>query len=85
MLIDCKDKVLIDYIDSKLDSLGIVYCKRYHSKYNESLILDYKPSNTAGFQVSYGVDRFKALAYINKITKDFLCSGRSKPLLYRER
>lgn len=74
MLIDCKDKVLIDYIDNKLDRLGNVYCKRYHSKYNELLILDYKPSDTAGFEVSYGVNNFKVLHYINKIAKNFIAN-----------
>lgn len=74
MLIDCTDKVLIDYIDNKLDSLDIVYSKRYHSQYNEDVILDYKPTDTAGFQVEYRVDEFKALHYINKLAKDFIAN-----------
>lgn len=58
--------------DNELDSLGITYRKIYYSQYDEFLILNYKPKDISGFQVSYRVDRFKTLAYINKIAKEFI-------------
>lgn len=72
MLIDCMDKVLIDYIDSKLDSLGIVYDKLWICKFDETITYNQDPLKDSHFNISYGFNSFKELHYMNKLAKEFI-------------
>lgn len=72
MLIDCKDRILINYIENELKSLNIEYKKQWKSKYNIDFILDYGPLFTNGFYIMYDCKHFKELHYINKITKELI-------------
>ena len=70
-IIDATDTNLIDYIDNKLDELGIPYSKYWKSKYNDYQY-DYEPFILCGFIVIYEFDSFKAMRYKDKIAKDFI-------------
>ena len=72
MLIDCKDEVLIDFLDNRLNGIGIKYTKQWKSKYDIDFILDYEPLYTDGFYIMYDSRGFKELHYINKIAKEFI-------------
>lgn len=71
MLIDATDKILIDYIDTELDKLGIEYGKVWRSKYSE-FKLDYEPFMNDGFIVIYKFDSPKAMEYKDKLVEEFI-------------
>lgn len=70
-IIDATDKNLIDYIENKLDDIGIPYTKFWQSNYN-SYRTDHEPFILDGFIVIYKFDNFKAMRYKDKIAKDFI-------------
>ena len=71
MLIDATDKILIDYIDTELDKLGIEYSKVWQSKYN-SYHTDFEPFMNDGFIVIYKFDNLKVAKYKNKLVNEFV-------------
>lgn len=69
--INATDKILIEYIDTELDKLGIEYSKEWQSKYSD-YHCDFEPFMNDGFIVIYKFDNFKAMRYKDKLANDFI-------------
>lgn len=69
-IIEATDKILIDYIDTELDKLGIKYSKLWQSKYN-TYHFDFEPFMNDGFIVMYKFDNPKAMRYKDKLVNEF--------------
>lgn len=69
--IDATDKILIDYIDTELDKIGLEYSKIWKSKYSE-YECDFEPIMNDGFIVIYKFDNFKAMRYKDKLANEFI-------------
>lgn len=70
-IIDATDKILIDYIDTELDKMGIEYSKVWQNKYDGHILLDSEPCSD-GFIVIYKFDNLKATRYKDKIANEFI-------------
>lgn len=70
--INATDKILIDYIDTELDKLGIKYRKEWQSKYNSYVVHEYEPFMNDGFIIIYRFDNLKDIRYMNKLANDFI-------------
>lgn len=77
IITDADNKDIIAFIDRLLDELNLnILGREWHSKYNSYVAYEYKPFNTAGFDIVIGIEYSEQnenkVAFMKRIIADWI-------------